>query len=128
MTIEEREEYEPHLRNGTVVYAGVDYGAILDQAQEECDVLLWDGGNNDFPFYRPTVHITVADPLRAGHETTYHPGETNFRMAGRHRGQQDRLGAPGAAGRHRPVDRGGQPGRHGDQGPEPGHVRGAEPT
>ncbi len=82
VTIEEREEYEPHLRNGTVVYAGVDYGAILDQAQEECDVLLWDGGNNDFPFYRPTVHLTVVDPLRAGHETTYHPGETNFRMAG----------------------------------------------
>jgi predicted GTPase len=82
VTIEEREEYEPHLRNGTVVYAGVDYGAILDQAQGECDVLLWDGGNNDFPFYRPTVHLTVVDPLRAGHETTYHPGETNFRMAG----------------------------------------------
>jgi predicted GTPase len=82
VTIEEREEYEPHLRNGTVVYAGVDYGAILERAQEECDVLLWDGGNNDFPFYRPTVHLTVVDPLRAGHETTYHPGETNFRMAG----------------------------------------------
>jgi predicted GTPase len=80
-TIEEREEYEPHLRADTVVYAGVDYGAILEQAQEECDVLLWDGGNNDFPFYRPTVHLTVADPLRAGHETAYHPGETNFRMA-----------------------------------------------
>jgi len=82
VTIEEREEYEPHLRNGTVVYAGVDYGAILEQAQKECDVLLWDGGNNDLPFYRPTVHITVADPLRAGHERSYHPGATNFRMAG----------------------------------------------
>ena len=81
VTIEEREEYEPHLRNGTVVYAGVDYGEILAQAQKECDVLLWDGGNNDFPFFRPTVHITVADPLRAGHETSYHPGEVNFRMA-----------------------------------------------
>jgi len=81
VTVEEREEYEPHLKAGTVVYAGVDYGAILEQAQQECDVLLWDGGNNDLPFYKPAVHITVADPLRAGHETTYHPGETNFRMA-----------------------------------------------
>jgi predicted GTPase len=81
VTIEEREEYEPHLSKGTVVYAGVDYGEILEQAQKECDVLLWDGGNNDIPFYRPTVHITVADPLRAGHEQTYYPGETNFRMA-----------------------------------------------
>jgi predicted GTPase len=81
VTIEEREEYEPHLKSGTVVYAGVDYGSILEQAQRECDVLLWDGGNNDLPFYRPTVHFTVADPLRAGHEESYHPGETNFRMA-----------------------------------------------
>ena len=81
VTIEEREEFEPHLRRGTVVYAGVDYGEILEQAQKECDVLVWDGGNNDYPFYRPTVHITVADPLRAGHELAYHPGETNFRMA-----------------------------------------------
>jgi predicted GTPase len=81
VTIEEREEYEPHLTNGTVVYAGVDYGDILEQAQKECDVLVWDGGNNDYPFYRPVVHLTVADPLRAGHETSYHPGETNFRMA-----------------------------------------------
>ncbi len=81
VTIEEREEYEPHLRRGTVVYAGVDYGEILEQAQKECDVLVWDGGNNDTPFYRPTVHIVVADPLRAGHESSYFPGETNFRMA-----------------------------------------------
>jgi predicted GTPase len=81
VTIEEREEYEPHLNAGTVVYAGVDYGEILQQAQQECDVLLWDGGNNDLPFYRPTVHIVVADPLRTGHETTYHPGEANLRMA-----------------------------------------------
>jgi predicted GTPase len=81
VTIEEREEYEPHLRRGTVVYAGVDYGGILEQAQSECDVLVWDGGNNDIPFYRPTVHLTVADPLRAGHELRYHPGETNLRMA-----------------------------------------------
>jgi predicted GTPase len=80
-TIEEREEYEPHITSGTVIYAGVDYGDILAQAQEECDVLIWDGGNNDLPFYRPTVHIVVADPLRAGHETTYHPGEANIRMA-----------------------------------------------
>src|SRR5437016_1908141 len=79
-TIEEREEYEPHLQAGTVVYAGVDYGAILDEAQGECDVLVWDGGNNDLPFYRPTVHLVVADPLRAGHELTYHPGEANLRM------------------------------------------------
>ena len=81
VTIEEREEYEPHLRRDTVVYAGVDYGEILERAQAECDVLVWDGGNNDLPFYRPTVHITVADPLRAGHEVSYHPGETNLRMA-----------------------------------------------
>ena len=81
VTIEEREEYEPHLNAGTVVYAGVDYGEILERAQAECDVLLWDGGNNDLPFYRPAIHIVVADPLRAGHETTYHPGEANLRMA-----------------------------------------------
>jgi predicted GTPase len=81
VTIEEREEYEHHLRAGTVVYAGVDYGAILEQAQQECDVLLWDGGNNDISFYRPTILLTVVDPLRPGHEITYHPGETNLRMA-----------------------------------------------
>jgi len=80
-TIEEREEYEPHITSGTTIYAGVDYGAILEQAQAECDVLLWDGGNNDLPFYRPDVHLVVADPLRAGHETSYHPGEANLRMA-----------------------------------------------
>jgi predicted GTPase len=80
-TIEEREEYEPHITSGTIIYAGVDYGEILEQAQAECDVLLWDGGNNDLPFYRPTVAVVVADPLRAGHETTYYPGETNLRMA-----------------------------------------------
>ena len=81
-TVEEREEYEHHLKAGSVVYAGVDYAEILEQAQRECDVLLWDGGNNDLPFFRPDVHIVVADPLRAGHETTYHPGEANLRMAG----------------------------------------------
>ena len=80
-TIEEREEYEPHITSGTVIYAGVDYGAILAQAQEEADVLLWDGGNNDLPFYRPDVWITLVDPLRAGHELTYHPGEANLRAA-----------------------------------------------
>ena len=80
-TIEEREEYEPHITSGTIIYAGVDYGAILEQAQAECDVLLWDGGNNDTSFYRPDVNIVVADPLRAGHETSYYPGEVNLRMA-----------------------------------------------
>jgi predicted GTPase len=80
-TIEEREEYEPHIATGTIIYAGVDYAAILEQAQQECDVLLWDGGNNDLPFYDPDVHVVVADPLRAGHETRYHPGEANLRMA-----------------------------------------------
>jgi predicted GTPase len=80
-TIEEREEYEPHIVTGTVIYAGVDYGEILQRAQAECDVLLWDGGNNDLPFYRPTVHIVLVDPLRVGHELRYHPGEANLRMA-----------------------------------------------
>ncbi|HEY7937284.1 MAG TPA: cyclic 2,3-diphosphoglycerate synthase [Candidatus Limnocylindrales bacterium] len=80
-TIEEREEYEPHLDAGRVVYAGVDYEAILRQAEREADVILWDGGNNDFPFYRPDLYIVVADPLRAGDERRYHPGETNIRMA-----------------------------------------------
>ena len=80
-TIEEREEYEPHITSGTIIYAGVDYGDILEQAQAECDVLLWDGGNNDLPFYKPDLNIVVADPLRAGHETSYYPGEVNLRMA-----------------------------------------------
>ncbi|MGH2698068.1 MAG: cyclic 2,3-diphosphoglycerate synthase [Actinomycetota bacterium] len=80
-TIEEREEYEPHLAQGSIVYAGIDYGAILERAQEEADVVVWDGGNNDLPFYKPDVHITVADPLRVGHEMSYHPGEANLRMA-----------------------------------------------
>jgi predicted GTPase len=80
-TIEEREEYEPHIMSGTVIYAGVDYGAILEQAQAEADVLLWDGGNNDLPFYTPDVWITLVDPLRVGHERTYHPGEANLRAA-----------------------------------------------
>ncbi|MBE0466573.1 MAG: GTPase [Candidatus Desulforudis sp.] len=80
-TIEEREEYEPHLDRGNVVFAGVDYQAVLRQAEEEADVILWDGGNNDLPFYVPDLHITVADPHRPGHEVSYHPGETNLRMA-----------------------------------------------
>ena len=80
-TIEEIEEYEPHITNGTIVYAGVDYGAILAQAQREADVIIWDGGNNDTPFYVPDLLIVVADPLRVGNELTYYPGETNLRMA-----------------------------------------------
>ncbi len=80
-TIEEREEYEPHVENGTVVYAGVDYHEILKEAEKEADYIVWDGGNNDLPFYKPDVHITVADPLRPGHELMYHPGESNLRMA-----------------------------------------------
>ena len=80
-TIEEREEYEPHIDRGIVVYAGVDYGAILKQAEKEADVILWDGGNNDFSFYKADLEIAVADPLRAGHELVYHPGETVFRRA-----------------------------------------------
>ncbi len=80
-TIEEREEYESHIMNGTIVYAGVDYGKILREAEKEADILVWDGGNNDLPFYCPDLHITIADPHRPGHELTYHPGETNFRMA-----------------------------------------------
>ncbi len=80
-TIEEREEYEPHLDRGLVVYAGVDYEAILRQAEQEAEVVLWDGGNNDLPFFRPTLHITVVDPHRPGHEMRYWPGEANVRMA-----------------------------------------------
>jgi predicted GTPase len=80
-TIEEREEYEPHLDAGRIVYAGVDYEAILRQAEGEADVVIWDGGNNDFPFYRPDVYVVVADPLRPGDERRFHPGETNVRMA-----------------------------------------------
>ncbi len=80
-TIEEREEYEPHLDAGRVLYAGVDYEAILRQAEAEADVVLWEGGNNDFPFYKPDLFVVIADPLRSGHELHYHPGETNIRMA-----------------------------------------------
>ena len=80
-TIEEREEYEPHLAEGNLVFAGIDYGAILDRAVDEADVIVWDGGNNDTPFIRPDLHIGVCDPHRPGHELRYHPGETNLRMA-----------------------------------------------
>jgi len=80
-TIEEREDYEPHLDRGTVVYAGVDYERILREAEKEAEVIVWDGGNNDLPFYRPDLHIVIADPHRAGHELKYYPGESNLRMA-----------------------------------------------
>ena len=80
-TIEEREEYEPHIEKGIVVYAGIDYERILREAEREAEILIWDGGNNDTPFYKPDLHIVVADPLRPGHELSYYPGETNFRMA-----------------------------------------------
>ncbi|HDG68156.1 MAG TPA: GTPase [candidate division Zixibacteria bacterium] len=80
-TIEEREEYEPHIDRGNVVYAGVDYGEILARAEQEADVILWDGGNNDLPFYKPDLHIVVADPHRPGDELAYYPGVVNFKMA-----------------------------------------------
>ena len=80
-TIEEREEYEPYVDRGAVIFAGVDYEAILRKAEEEADVIIWDGGNNDLPFYRPDFHIVVVDPHRPGHELRYHPGEANLRMA-----------------------------------------------
>ncbi|MDY6778737.1 MAG: GTPase [Candidatus Nanohaloarchaea archaeon] len=80
-TIEEREEYEQHIEEGHVVYSGVDYEAVLEQAEEEADVILWDGGNNELPFFRPDIHFVLTDPHRPGHEVAYHPGESNFRMA-----------------------------------------------
>jgi len=80
-TIEEREEYEPHIDNGVIVYAGADYGAILAEAEKEADVIVWDGGNNDTPFYKPDLWITVTDPHRAGHELRYFPGTVNFKRA-----------------------------------------------
>ncbi|MCX6132595.1 MAG: cyclic 2,3-diphosphoglycerate synthase [Ignavibacteriales bacterium] len=80
-TIEEMEEYEPHIVNGTIIYAGVDYKAILDSAEQEADVIVWDGGNNDTSFYKPDLSIVVADPLRVGNELSYYPSETNLRMA-----------------------------------------------
>jgi len=80
-TIEEMEEYEPHIAMGSVIYSGVDYEAIVREAEKEADVIVWDGGNNDMPFYKPDLSIVVADPLRPGHEISYYPGEVNFRMA-----------------------------------------------
>jgi predicted GTPase len=81
VTIEEREEYEPHLAAGSVVFAGIDYEAILREAEKEADIILWDGGNNDFAFYRPDLYLTVVDPHRVGHELSYYPGEINVRLA-----------------------------------------------
>jgi predicted GTPase len=80
-TIEEMEEYEPHIEQGTIVYAGVDYEAILRKAEDEADIIIWDGGNNDLPFYKPDLHITLVDPHRPGHEVTFYPGETNLILA-----------------------------------------------
>ncbi|GAB1441661.1 hypothetical protein MASR2M39_04960 [Ignavibacteriales bacterium] len=80
-TIEEIEEYELHVASGGVIYAGVDYGDILAEAEKEADVIIWDGGNNDFSFYKPDLTITVVDPLRPGHESTYYPGNVNIRLA-----------------------------------------------
>ncbi len=80
-TIEEREEYEPHIAAGNIVYAGIDYAQILDMAEDEADVIVWEGGNNDTPFIRPDLHLVILDPHRAGHELRFHPGETNLRMA-----------------------------------------------
>jgi predicted GTPase len=80
-TVEEREEYEPHLDMGNIVYAGVDYARIVSRAEQEADMIVWDGGNNDFPFIRPDLHLVLVDPLRAGDETTHHPGEVVLRMA-----------------------------------------------
>ncbi|MFP4045528.1 MAG: cyclic 2,3-diphosphoglycerate synthase [Candidatus Aenigmatarchaeota archaeon] len=81
VTVEEREEYEKHIEEGTVVYAGVDYQAILEKAEKEADIILWEGGNNELPFFRPDLHFVVADAVRPGQEMKYHPGETNLRMA-----------------------------------------------
>ncbi len=100
-TIEEREEYEPHLDAGRIVYAGVDYEAILRAAEKEADVVLWDGGNNDLPFYKPDLYVVVADPLRPGHELHLPPGRDEPADGRRDRAQQDRLGRP-AGDRPRP--------------------------
>jgi len=80
-TVEEREDYEPHIERGAIVYAGVDYEAIIREAEKEADIIVWDGGNNDYPFYWPKVHVCIVDPHRAGNELTYYPGEVNVRMA-----------------------------------------------
>ena len=80
-TMEEREEYEPLIEKGIVIFAGIDYEKILEAAQEEADIIIWDGGNNDTPFFKPDIHIAILDPHRAGHELRYYPGETNLRKA-----------------------------------------------
>jgi predicted GTPase len=80
-TIEELEEYEPHIDNGIVVFAGVDYEKILEEAQREAEIIIWDGGNNDLPFLKPDLHLVMADPHRAGHELAYYPSEVNLRLA-----------------------------------------------
>ena len=94
-TIEEMEEYEPHIENGVIVFAGVDYGAILREAEKVADIILWDGGNNDFPFYKSDLEIVVADPHRAGHEREYYPGRGQLPPRRCHRHQQDRHRRPG---------------------------------
>ena len=122
-TIEEREEYEAPVRMGMVMYAGVDYEAILREAEEEADVIIWDGGNNDFPFFEPDVFIIVVDPLRPGHELRYHPGETNLRMADVVVVNKVDSAAIGAVGEVIAEHRGGQPagnGRHGGFAGRPG--------
>ena len=122
-TIEEREEYETPVTMGMVMYAGVDYADILARAAEEADVVIWDGGNNDLPFYRPDVHIVVVDPLRPGHEVAYHPGEANLRMADvvvvNKVDSADPLDVAAGAG----VGRRGQPGRRRGRGGLAGHPR-----
>ena len=90
-TIEEREEYEQHIAEGVVIYAGVDYAKILEAAEKEADILLWDGGNNDWSFLKPDLEIVLVDPHRPGHELLYHPGETNLRRAQVHRREQTRF-------------------------------------
>ncbi len=123
-TIEEREEYEPHIASGTIIYAGVDYADILAQAQAECDVLLWDGGNNDLPFYRPTVSVVVADPLRAGPRDDVPPGRDEHPHGRRDRGQQGGLRhAPSSSRSSTATIRIDQPGRDRRAGEQPGHGR-----
>ena len=97
-TLEEREEYEVPVQMGMVMFAGVDYAEILAQAERDADVIVWDGGNNDLPFFVPDLFITVVDPLRPGHELRFYPGETNVRMADVVGDQQDRFGPPGRCG------------------------------
>ena len=122
-TIEEMEEYEPHVVAGNVIYAGVDYEAIVREAEKEADVILWDGGNNDYSFYKADLYITVADPHRPGDGLVYYPGEVNLRLADVVVHQQDRHGRQG---RHRSRARRcafGQPDRADHHGRLAGHGR-----